>query len=74
MNTIRKNDTSRPDDEKPIQEQMMNRLTEMVICWSSHVAGQKSRPDAIQEIRSGTADIAGWLDKLEGLSDHGREQ
>lgn len=43
--TGRKDDPSRPDDEKPIQE-----------------------------IRRGTADIAGWLDKLEGLSDHGREQ
>ena len=74
MNKIRKDDPSCPDDEKPIQEKMMNRLTGMVICWSSHVAGQKSRADAIQEIRSGAADIAGWLDTLEGLSDHGREQ
>ncbi len=74
MNTIRKDVPSRPDDDKHIQEQVMNRLTGMVICWSSHVTGQKSQADAIQEIRSGAADIAGWLDKLEGLSDHGREQ
>ncbi len=74
MNTIRKDDPSSPDDEKHNQEQVMNRLTGMVICWSSHVAGQKSRADAIQEIRSGAADITGWLDKLEGLSHHGREQ
>ena len=74
MNTIRKDDSTHPDDGKHIQEQMMNRLTGMVISWSSHVAGQKSQADAIREIRSGAADITGWLDKLEGLSDHGREQ
>ncbi len=74
MNTIRKDDSSHSDDEKHIQEQVMNRLTGMVICWSGHIAGQKSQADAIQEIRSGVADITGWLDKLEGLSHHGREQ
>lgn len=65
MNTINKDDPSSLDDQKPIQEQVMNRLTEMVICWSSHLTGQKTQADAIQEIRSGVAGIAEWLDELE---------
>ena len=70
-------DTQQEEQEshdKPIQEQVMNRLSGMAISWSSHVAGQKSQADAIQEIRSGAAEITEWLDKLDGMSHHGLEQ
>ncbi len=74
MNSIKTDGSTNPDRDKKIQEQVIDRLTGMVVCWSSHIAGQKFKADAIQELRSGVADIAGWLDELEGLSHHGREQ
>jgi hypothetical protein len=48
-----------------IQEKVMEKMTGMVMCWSSYVTGQKSQADAIQEIRKSTASILGWLDDLE---------
>jgi hypothetical protein len=54
-----------------IQEKVMDNLSGMLICWSSHIAGQKSQADAIQEIRKATASISGWLDDLENEQSDG---
>jgi hypothetical protein len=58
-------DTPESGNHPGIQEKVMEKLTGMVICWSSHVTGQKAQGDAIQEIRKNTASILGWLDDLE---------
>jgi len=54
----------KPMNEK-IQEKVMDGLSGMVMCWSSHIAGQKSQADAVQEIRKTTTSILEWLDDLE---------
>jgi hypothetical protein len=47
------------------REKIMDTLTSMLMCWSGYIVGKRTKEEAVQEVRKGSANIIGWLEDFE---------